>query len=44
MDSCYGHARKLLEENRDKLDLLAATLREREVLDGEEVKKLLGFS
>ena len=44
VDSCYEHARTLLDQNRDKLNLLATTLREKEVLDGEEVKKLLGFS
>ena len=44
VDGCYEEAKKLLEQNRDKLTLLANTLREKEVLDGEEVKKLLGFS
>jgi cell division protease FtsH len=44
IDGCYQRARALLEENREKLTLLATTLREKEVLDGEEVKKLLGFS
>jgi len=44
IDSCYARAKELLEQNKDKLTLLASTLREREVMDGEEVKKLLGFS
>ncbi|MGE5280151.1 MAG: ATP-dependent zinc metalloprotease FtsH [Deltaproteobacteria bacterium] len=44
VDGCYARARTLLEQNKDKLSLLATTLREREVLDGEEVKKLLGFA
>ncbi|QAT18022.1 ATP-dependent Zn proteases FtsH [Candidatus Velamenicoccus archaeovorus] len=44
IDSCYDRARLLLEQNKDKLTLLANTLREREVMDAEEVKKLLGFA
>jgi len=44
VDASYGRARTLLEQNLDKLNLLAATLREKEVLDAGEVKKLLGFS
>jgi cell division protease FtsH len=44
IDSCYGRAKSLLEQNKDKLVLLANTLREKEVLDAEEVKKLLGFA
>ncbi len=44
IDSCYARARDLLEQNKDKLTLLSNTLREKEVLDGEEVKKLLGFA
>jgi len=44
IDSCYERAKKLLEQNKDKLTLLANTLREREVMDAEEVKKLLGLA
>lgn len=44
IDTCYAQARDLLEKNKDKLILLATTLREKEVLDGEEVKKILGFA
>lgn len=44
IDSCYKDAEKLLETNKDKLTLLANTLREKEVLEAEDVKKLLGFS
>jgi len=44
IDLCYDRARLLLEQNKDKLTLLANTLREREVMDAEEVKKLLGFA
>ncbi len=41
IDACYERARKTLLEHRPQLDLLANTLLEKEVLDGEEVKKLL---
>lgn len=44
IDACYERAKNLLEQNKDRLVLLANTLREKEVMDGEEVKKLLGFS
>jgi cell division protease FtsH len=42
VDSCYDRARKTLVEHRQQLDLLANTLLEKEVLDGEEVKRLVG--
>jgi len=44
VDGCYRRAKDLLEHDKEKLTLLATTLREREVMDAEEVKKLLGFS
>jgi cell division protease FtsH len=43
IDTCFDRARNLLEQNRDKLTLLANTLREKEVLDAAEVKLLLGL-
>ena len=43
VDECYGRATKLLKENQDKLKLLAEKLIEKEILDVENVKKLLGF-
>ncbi|MBI4335668.1 MAG: cell division protein FtsH, partial [Candidatus Omnitrophica bacterium] len=43
IDECYQRAKDELSKNKDKLELLAATLLEKEVLDGEEVKKLLGL-
>ncbi|MBI2495501.1 MAG: ATP-dependent zinc metalloprotease FtsH, partial [Candidatus Omnitrophica bacterium] len=42
IDVCYARARQTLAAHRTKLDLLANTLLEREVLDGEEVKRLVG--
>jgi len=43
IDTAYTRAKNLLLENKDKLSLLANTLLEKEVMDGEEVKKLLGI-
>lgn len=37
----YDRVKKLLNDNRDKLDLLAKTLEEEEVLDGDQVLELL---
>lgn len=44
IDSCKKKAVSLLTENKDKLQMLAKHLLEREVLDGEEVCELLGLS
>jgi len=41
IDECYAKARQILAENRDKLDLLAQTLLERETLEAEELERLL---
>ncbi len=41
LEGSYQKALDLLSQNRDKLDLLAATLLEREVLDGSELDRLL---
>lgn len=43
IDDCYLRAKESLTENKDKLKLLAEKLLEKEVVDGEEVRKLLGF-
>jgi len=42
VDACYERARQTLIDHRSQLDLLATTLLEKEVLDGDEVKKLVG--
>jgi cell division protease FtsH len=42
IDTCYSRAKEELLKYRDKLKLLAETLLEKEVLEGEEVKKLIG--
>jgi cell division protease FtsH len=41
VDGAYNHARQLLVDNEDKLHTLAGALLEREMLDGEEVEKVL---
>jgi cell division protease FtsH len=41
LEGSYQKALDLLGQNRDKLDLVAQTLLEREVLDGEELSRLL---
>jgi len=43
ISSAYARALKLLKSNRDKLELLATTLLEKETMDGREVEKLLGL-
>ena len=43
VDEGYSRAKKLLEENRDKLELLANTLLDQETMDGRDVEKLLGI-
>lgn len=43
IDSAYQRAKRLLMENRDKLEIMAKKLMEREVLDLEETKRLFGM-
>ncbi|MBI4003589.1 MAG: cell division protein FtsH, partial [Candidatus Omnitrophica bacterium] len=43
VDACYLRARQELTEHRAKLDAVANTLLEKEVLDGEEVRRIAGF-
>jgi cell division protease FtsH len=43
VDSAYSNAKRVLLENMEKLKLLSNSLLEKEVLDGEEVKRLLGI-
>ena len=43
IDACYANATQELTAHRQQLDTLATVLLEKEVLDGEEVKRLLGF-
>jgi cell division protease FtsH len=43
LKAAYSKAEKLLKENRDKLELLAKTLVEKESMDGRDVEKLVGI-
>jgi len=43
VDEAYTKAKGLLQQNIDKLKTLSNALLEKEVLDGEEVKRLLGI-
>ncbi len=43
VDECHHRAQSLLKENREKLNKLAENLKKREVLGGEEVKKIVGI-
>jgi len=43
IDQAYLAARDLLQQNSEKLKTLSNALLEKEVLNGEEVKRLLGI-
>jgi len=43
VDQCYQTARRLLTENRDKLDIIAKRLIEKEIIDIDETCDLLGL-
>ena len=41
MDACYREATEILTQNRDKLEIIANALKEREVLNADEFKGLM---
>jgi cell division protease FtsH len=41
IDSCYGEAKRILEGNRDKLDLMAAALLKYETIDEQQIKDIM---
>lgn len=43
VDASYKKAKQLLADNRDKLSILTEALLQKEVLDADEVKRLLGL-
>ena len=43
IDGAYAKSKEVLRNNLDKLKLLSNSLLEKEVLSGEEVKKILGI-
>ncbi|HOD12189.1 MAG TPA: ATP-dependent zinc metalloprotease FtsH [Candidatus Omnitrophota bacterium] len=43
IDDSYHRAKKLLDENREKVEIIVAKLKEKEILDVEEARILLGM-
>lgn len=43
MDKCHIRAKNVLKENRDKLEKLAQVLMEKEIIEGDEIKKIVGI-
>ena len=41
IESCYQKAQDIIENNRDKLELIAQSLLDRETLDAEEIQALM---
>jgi cell division protease FtsH len=41
IDTCYGEAKRILENNRDKLDLMAAALLKYETIDEQQIKDIM---
>ena len=42
IDTCYTRAKAILEENRDKLDLMADALMQYETIDAEQIDDIMG--
>jgi cell division protease FtsH len=41
IDECYGTAKRLLQENRDKLDAMAEALMKYETIDAEQIEDIM---
>jgi len=41
IDTCYSEAKRILENNRDKLDLMAAALLKYETIDEQQIKDIM---
>nr|WP_298413860.1 ATP-dependent zinc metalloprotease FtsH [uncultured Halomonas sp.] len=41
IDDCYAQAKQLLEDNRDKLDMMAEALMQYETIDAEQLKDII---
>ena len=41
IDECYAQAKQLLEDNRDKLDMMAEALMQYETIDAEQLKDIM---
>jgi len=44
IDDAYKRVREILDANQDKLRVLAAALLEKETIEGDEIRKILGLS
>ncbi|MEQ3725240.1 ATP-dependent zinc metalloprotease FtsH [Alcanivorax sp.] len=42
IDSCYGRAKQILEDNRDKLNLMADALMQYETIDAAQIEDIMG--
>jgi len=42
IDGCYGRAKQILEDNRDKLDLMADALMQYETIDASQIDDIMG--
>lgn len=42
IDNCYNNAKEILSSHKDKMDKIVEVLLQKEVLDGEELEKLMG--
>ncbi|MNZ79656.1 ATP-dependent zinc metalloprotease FtsH [compost metagenome] len=41
IDDCYGIAKRLLEENRDKLDMMSDALMKYETIDADQIDDIM---
>jgi cell division protease FtsH len=41
IDACYAEAKRILESNRDKLDLMAAALMKYETIDEQQIQDIM---
>ena len=41
IDTCYGEAKRILESNRDRLDVMAAALMKFETIDEEQIRDIM---
>ncbi len=41
IDTCYGEAKRILESNRDKLDIMAAALMKYETIDEQQIQDIM---
>src|SRR5690606_33471923 len=42
IDECYGRAKQILEDNRDRLELMKDALLEYETIDADQINDIMG--